>query len=123
MHVVLMVEDHPQNRKLLRDILEIRFEVKEAASAEDAWPILEEGGIALILMDLQLPGMDGLTMIREINKKPEMSEIPIIAISAHAMQSTIDEVLAEGCVEYITKPITENPFQLVERFEKHIQKS
>lgn len=120
MALVLLVEDHPTNRKLMRDILEIRFEVAEAGSAEDALTVLQQQRPQLILMDLQLPGMDGLTLVRQLKQDTTTQDIPIVALSAHAMQQNIDGALAAGCVEYITKPVVEDPFAFVERLEKLI---
>lgn len=112
----LLVEDNAINRKLLRDILEIRFEVEEAASAEEAAQLLENPKAPdLIFMDLQLPGLDGLSYIRLLKKDPATSSIPIVAVSAHAMPSDIQQTLAAGCAEYVTKPLTEDPFDFVDR--------
>lgn len=122
MATVLMVEDNVTNRKLMRDILEIRFEkVLEVGSAEEASALLENTVPDLILMDLELPGMDGKTMIQQLKRDPSLNHIPIVAISAHAMQQSIDEVLALGCVDYVTKPIVEDPFVLAERLEQYAQ--
>jgi CheY-like chemotaxis protein len=118
MPVVLLVEDHPMNRKLFRDILAMQFEVEEADSAEAAQTLLETVRPDLILMDMQLPGMDGLSLIRLLKADPLWAEIPIIAISAHAMKRNIDDARAAGCVDYITKPITEDPFMFLERIAR-----
>jgi len=112
----LVVEDNAINRKLLRDILEIRFEVAEAASAEEAAEMLREiSSPNMIFMDLQLPGLDGLSYIRQLKENPATAKIPIVAVSAHAMPSDIQQTLAAGCAEYVTKPLTEDPFQFVDR--------
>ncbi len=113
--MVLLVEDNATNRKLLRDILEIKFEVLEADSAESAAELLREHRPDMIFMDLQLPGMDGLTFIRGLKREPATQAIPIVAISAHAMQDDIAAALASGCAEYVTKPLVEDPFEFVER--------
>jgi CheY-like chemotaxis protein len=123
MPVVLLVEDHPMNRKLFRDILEMQFEVEEAESAEVAQDLLETVHPDLILMDMQLPGMDGLTLIRLLKADPERADIPIVAISAHAMRKNIDDALAAGCVDYITKPITDDPFMFLERISRALVKT
>lgn len=120
MSTVMLVEDNPTNRKLLRDILEIRFQVVEAESAEDAADVLREHKPDLIFMDLQLPGMDGLTFTRQLKKNPQTTGIPVVAVSAHAMKDDIDAALASGCVEYVTKPLVEDPFDFVERMAKFI---
>ena len=117
MSLVLMVEDNPTNRKLMRDILEIRFEVAEVGSAEEALVFLQQNKPDLIVLDLQSPGMDGLTFASQVKQDPHFQSIPIVAVSAHAMQQEIDKAKAAGCADYVTKPIVEDPFSLVERFE------
>src|SRR5262245_50484014 len=112
---VLIVEDNSMNRKLMRDILEIRFDVLEAASAEEALQLLSEQHPSRIVMDLQLPGMDGLALTRRLKRDGTTREIPIVAVSAHAMKQNIDEALACGCSAYITKPLVEDPFDLANR--------
>ena len=115
---VLLVEDHPMNRKLFRDILEIQFAVVEAVSAEEALGRLEEGRPDLILMDMQLPGMSGLELCRRLKADPDRKGIPIVGLSAHAMPRDIAEAREAGCVEYITKPITDDPFTFLERISR-----
>jgi CheY-like chemotaxis protein len=112
---VLLVEDHPMNRKLFRDILGFEFEVVEAESAEEAQELLRSVTPDLILMDMQLPGMDGLSLVRLLKADPVRADIPIVAVSAHAMSHTIEMARAAGCVDYITKPITDDPFAFLER--------
>jgi len=119
----LIVEDNAMNRKLLRDILEVRFEVLEADSAEQAAVVLERSRPDLIFMDLQLPGLDGLTYTRRLKASSATSPIPIVAVSAHAMQDNIEQALAAGCVEYVTKPLTEDPDAFVERMARLVGSS
>lgn len=115
MAVVLLVEDHPINRKLFRDLLEIEYEVLEAESAEAAEAILEDRLPDLILMDLQLPGKDGLTLTRELLAAPRTQGIPVVALSAHALPRDIEQARAAGVRDYITKPITDDPESILER--------
>ena len=115
MAVVLLVEDHPLNRKLVRDILRLQLEVVEAESAERALEVLSRVTPALILMDMQLPGMGGLSLVRRLKTNTDQAAIPIIAISAHALPQDIEQARAAGCVDYITKPITDDPFAFLER--------
>jgi two-component system cell cycle response regulator DivK len=117
---VLLVEDHPLNRKLFRDILEIEFEVVEATSAEEAQDILRTLSPDLILMDIQLPGMDGLTLTRLLKSDPSTATIPVLAVSAHAMSGDIARARAVGCADYITKPITDDPWAFLERLRAQI---
>jgi CheY-like chemotaxis protein len=115
MATILLVEDHPMNRKLVRDILLFQFDVEEAVSAEAAWDWLQSHRPDLILMDIQLPGMDGLTLTRRLKSDPATAEIPIVALSAHAMAHDIEMARQAGCLDYITKPITDDPFTFLER--------
>jgi two-component system cell cycle response regulator DivK len=118
MPLVLLVEDHPLNRKLFRDILEMRFEVAEAETAEAAREWLADHHPDLILMDMQLPGMDGATLTRILKSDPVRHDIPIIGLSAHALPRDIEHALAAGCCEYITKPITDDPFTFLSRLSR-----
>jgi CheY-like chemotaxis protein len=123
MPLVLLVEDNLMNRKLMRDILEIRFDVVEAERAEDALIIMKNSRPDLIMTDVQLPGMDGLALARRLKGDPGTRAIPVVAVSAHAMQRNIDEALAAGCVAYVTKPLVEDPFVLVDRLEQFIHRT
>jgi CheY-like chemotaxis protein len=118
MPLAMLVEDNAMNRKLLRDIMEIRFDVVEAETAERALELLQGCRPDLVLVDLQLPGMDGLTLMRRLKQDPATADIPLVAISAHAMQEDINQALECGCVEYVTKPLVEDPFTFVERMAR-----
>lgn len=115
MATILLVEDHPMNRKLVRDILLFQFDVEEAVSAEAAEEYLQTHHPDLILLDIQLPGMDGVSLMRRLKAEPSTADIPIVALSAHAMTRDIDLARQAGCVDYITKPITDDPFTFLER--------
>ncbi len=123
MATILLVEDNRMNRKLFRDILQFQFEVEEAESAEDAINFLESHQPDLILMDIQLPGMDGISLVRRLKADPRRSGIPVIAISAHAMARDIEMARNAGCVDYITKPITDDPFTFLERIARPLNAS
>jgi CheY-like chemotaxis protein len=118
MPLAMLVEDNVMNRKLLRDIMEIRFDVVDAETAERALELLQGCRPDLMLVDLQLPGMDGLTLMRRLKQDPGTADIPVVAISAHAMQDDINQALECGCVEYVTKPLVEDPFRFVERMAR-----
>jgi CheY-like chemotaxis protein len=120
MATILLVEDHPMNRKLVRDILLFQFEVDEAVSAEAAVEYLQSHHPDLILMDIQLPGMDGLTLTRQLKADPARADIPIVGLSAHAMTRDIKMAREAGCVDYITKPITDDPFTFLERIAQSL---
>jgi len=103
---ILVIEDNPKNLKLVRDVLTFSgFEVIEATYAEEALSILEHSQPRMILMDLQLPGMDGLTLTRRLKADPATAGIAIVALTAHAMKGDEQKARAAGCDGYITKPI------------------
>jgi CheY-like chemotaxis protein len=120
MLTVLLVEDNTMNRKLFRDILEMQFRVVEAESAEVALEQLEQVTPDLILMDMQLPGMDGLSLVKKLKADPERQHVPIVGISAHAMTRNIEQAQAAGCADYITKPITDDPLTFLERISQSL---
>lgn len=108
---VLIVEDNLQNLELFREILDLKgFEVSTASSAEDGLELMKESRPDLILMDIGLPGMDGLTATRIIKNDPALSGIPIVALTAHAMSGDQERALEAGCDGYLTKPINTRNF-------------
>ena len=103
---VLIVDDNPQNLKLAKVILAAEgYEVRTAIDAEEALRILESFTPRLILMDLQLPRMDGLELTRRLKADPARREIIIIALTAYAMKGDDRKAFAAGCDGYISKPI------------------
>ena len=103
---VLIVDDNPQNLKLAKVILAAEgYEVKTAIDAEDALKILESFVPRLILMDLQLPRMDGLELTRRLKADPARRNIIIIALTAYAMKGDERKAFAAGCDDYMSKPI------------------
>ncbi len=103
---ILVVEDNAVNRKLARNVLRSRgYRVIEAKTGEEAMRILSRERPDLILMDLQLPGMDGLEVTRRIKQKPKLSDLPVVALTAHVQQADEQRAREAGCVGYITKPI------------------
>lgn len=108
---VLIVDDNPTNLKLAGDILELEgYRVMRALNADAAQKILQETHPALILMDIQMPGMDGLTLTRLIKSNPAQRGIRIAAMTAFAMKGDEEKALAAGCDGYITKPIDTRRF-------------
>jgi two-component system cell cycle response regulator DivK len=103
---ILIVEDHPTNRKLIVLILEkVGYEVLQAASAEEALKLAREEQPALILMDIQLPGMNGLDATRVLKQDPLTCKVPVVAVTAMAMKGDSERIRASGCDGYVTKPI------------------
>lgn len=106
MRKVLLVEDNAMNSRLAQFVLERGgFEVLQAATAEAGIQIANEREPDIILLDLHLPGMDGLSAARLLKQSPKTSHIPIVALTAHAMQGDEERVVEAGCAGYITKPI------------------
>jgi CheY-like chemotaxis protein len=104
--VVLVVDDNPMNLKLLRFILKrVGYDVREAADAEEALAILAGVVPAIILMDLQLPGMDGLELTRRLKRDERTRAVPVVAVTAFAMAGDDQRAYAAGCDAYVTKPI------------------
>lgn len=104
--LVLVVEDFEDNRFMMRRLLELAgYRVIEATDGEQALAVALEERPALILMDLSLPRMDGLTATRNIRLHPELQEVPIIAVSAHDSRDFHLEATAAGCDHYVAKPI------------------
>jgi CheY-like chemotaxis protein len=103
---ILIVEDNPANRKLLSFLLTTRgYDVRAAARADEALEMLETFAPRLILMDLQLPGMDGLELTRRLKSDPRTRNIIIVAVTAYAMKGDEQRVREAGCDGYVTKPI------------------
>ncbi|MGC4089405.1 MAG: response regulator [Polyangiaceae bacterium] len=103
---ILIVDDNPTNLKLARVLLEGEgYEVRTAVDAEDALRTLLEFKPQLILMDIQLPGMDGLELTRILKSDPMTRHISIVALTAYAMKGDEERLLAAGCDGYIAKPI------------------
>lgn len=103
---VLIVDDNQLNLKLVRVVLEIEgYHVRTAADGEEMLVVLQSFQPDLILMDIQLPGMDGLELTRRL-KKDEMTRcIPVVAITAYAMKGDKEKAAAAGCDGYLAKPL------------------
>ncbi|HDI78176.1 MAG TPA: response regulator [Desulfobacteraceae bacterium] len=103
---ILIVEDEFRNRKLLKDLLRrFDYDVMEASDGLEAVEMVKAWRPDLILMDIQMPVMDGFEATRIIKNDPETSHIPIIAITAYAMEGDRERILQAGCDDYISKPI------------------
>lgn len=103
---ILVVDDNPQNSKLVSFLLASKgYSVRTAATADEALRAVEEELPGLILMDLQLPGMDGLTLTRKLKADPRTRATVIVALTAYAMKGDEARALEAGCDAYLTKPI------------------
>ena len=116
---ILVVEDHPDNRRILRDLLgNAGYELIEAETGEEALTALEAQRPDLILMDIQLPVMDGYEATRRIRLNPELKLIPIIAVTSYALAGDEAKALAAGCTAYVTKPFS--PRALLAKVQEHL---
>ena len=105
--LILIVEDNPRNLKLVRDILGFAgYRTLEAQNAEEGLDLADRHLPDLILMDVQLPGMDGDEALRRLRESARTRDIPVIALTAFAMQNDRDRLLAEGFQGYMVKPIS-----------------
>ena len=108
---ILLVEDNAVNRRLAGFLLRSQgYEVIEAESAAVAFEMIEKHRPALIVMDIQLPGMDGLEATRNLKQQPATADIPVIAVTSYAMKGDREKALAAGCAGYVTKPIDKTIF-------------
>jgi len=109
--LILIIEDNEKNRKLCRDVLQVKgYKTIESETAEVGLKLALEQSPALVLMDIQLPGMDGITAMKQLKADPNTQNIPIIAITASAMTNNRTTMLAEGFDGYQTKPISLKDF-------------
>lgn len=115
---ILVIEDNALNLKLVRSLLMLEdYEVVEADNAETGIQLAKEQQPDLILMDIQLPGMDGLSATRELKADPDMTGIPVVALTAYAMLGDEQKALEAGCAGYISKPLDTKEFpELIARF-------
>jgi CheY-like chemotaxis protein len=109
--IVLIVEDNEKNRKLIRDLLQAKgYQTIESDSAEEGIKLAGDRNPALILMDIQLPGMDGITALKQLKSAPATRTIPVMAITASAMTFNRESMLAEGFDGYQIKPFNLRDF-------------
>ena len=110
-YVILVVEDNERNLKLLRDLLEYEgYRVRAARTAEDGIALAVSEPPDLVLMDLQLPGIDGMEALRQLRASPRTADIPVVAVTAQAMKQDRERVLEAGFDGYVEKPISVRAF-------------
>ena len=116
---ILVVEDNEENRRLLRDLLTGNgYDMLEALTGEDGVAITERERPDLILMDIQLPGMDGYQATRLIKGNPALRHIPIIAVTSYALSGDDVKALEAGADAYVTKPFS--PRQLLAKIREYL---
>lgn len=119
--VILIVEDDPKNLKLIRDLLQIRgYTTLEATDGKQGVDMARAKMPDLIFMDIQMPVMDGLEAINILKADPITKSIPIIALTAFAMQGDREKCMEAGCNDYITKPLDTRAF--VTKVKEYLEK-
>lgn len=115
---ILVVEDNPDNMYVLDRLLSYAgYSIHPAVNGQEALRMLATSPFDLVLMDMQMPGLDGYATVRAIREQPVLQDIPIIAVTAHSMAGDRDRTLDAGCTDYIAKPIdTRNLLQLVSNY-------
>ena len=102
---ILVVEDHEDNRRILRDLLSSRgYDLVEAEDGEQALAMAEDWRPALILMDVQIPVLDGYEVTRRLKANPALRAIPVIAVTSYALSGDESKARAAGCNAYVSKP-------------------
>ena len=115
-----MVEDHADNRQIIRDMLAATdYEITEAQTGEEALAAIAKQRPDLILMDIQLPSMDGYTATSRIKADPALRSIPIIAVTSYALSGEEKKARAAGCDEYVPEPFS--PRQLLAKIRNFLQ--
>ncbi len=115
---ILVIEDNELNMKLIRAVLSIGdYQLIEASDAETGIRLAHNQKPFLILMDIQLPGMDGLEATRIIKADSELNDVPVVAITSFAMQGDREKAIESGCDDYITKPFdVEDVMKLIDGY-------
>ena len=117
---ILIIEDNEQNLYLATFLLEQSgFRVVAARSGPEGIALASQSAPDLILLDIQLPGMDGYAVAQELRMKPELKDVPIVAVTSYAMVGDRERTLAAGCSGYLEKPINPDTFKgEIEKFLK-----
>jgi CheY-like chemotaxis protein/signal transduction histidine kinase len=116
---ILLAEDDPSGQKLMQHILDrMGYEVELAGNGKEVLEKMEKGAFDIVLMDMEMPVMDGFTATRELRRKEETRSFPIIALTAHAMKEHREKTLAAGCTDYLSKPINREKLEVM--LEKYI---
>lgn len=118
---IAVVEDNPDNRLLVRALLEDEYEIDEYERGAPALEGMRRTPPDLVLLDISLPGMDGPEVLRSLRNDPELSTVPVVALTAHAMAGDRERYLSEGFDDYVTKPIVDEGV-LRDAIESRIQR-
>jgi len=115
--VIAVIEDNEDNRHLMHALLSDRYELREYPTGIEALEALRGFVPDLILMDISLPGMDGVQVLEYLHREPRLRQVPVIALTAHAMTGDREQLLEAGFDEYVAKPIVDEEilFEAIER--------
>ena len=117
---ILVVEDHADNRQIIRDMLAVTdYEITEVETGEEALAAIAKQRPDLILMDIQLPTMDGYEATRRIKADASLRSIPIVAVTSYALTGEEKKARAAGCDDYVPKPFS--PRELLAKIRQHLQ--
>jgi CheY-like chemotaxis protein len=106
MKTVLIAEDNPINRELLRELLEIRgYTVEEACDGQEAVAMVEQAPPDILLLDIGMPLLDGFGVVRKLRENPRFTSLPVVAVTAYAMQGDREKILDSGFDGYLSKPV------------------
>jgi len=118
--LILVVEDQEDNRRIMRDLLtSAGYEVMEAVTGEDGVSAAETHRPDLILMDIQLPGLDGYEATRQIKANPDLEHIPIIVVTSYALSGDDVKAFEAGCNAYVSKPFS--PRELLAKIREYLK--
>jgi two-component system cell cycle response regulator DivK len=116
---ILAIEDHEENRRLLRDLLtSVGYEMIEAVTGEEGLTLAATHAPDLILMDIQLPGLDGYEVTRRVKANPALRHIPVIAVTSYALSGDDVKAMEAGCDAYVTKPF--DPVELLAKIREFL---
>jgi len=117
---ILLVEDQEDGRRIVRDLLAASdYALLEAKTGEEGLALAEQERPDLILMDIQLPGLDGYEVTRRIKANPKLSHIPIIAVTSYALSGDEQKAYAAGCDDYVAKPFS--PRALMAKIREYLK--
>ena len=120
MNRIAVVEDNPDNRLLLQAMLDGTYEIDEYETGSHAVAGIIANPADLVLLDISLPGMDGIEVLRHLREAPSTAGLPVIALTAHAMAGDRERFLAAGFDGYVTKPIIDEAV-LIAAIEHHLE--
>jgi CheY-like chemotaxis protein len=107
MKTVLIAEDNPTNRELLRELLEIRgYIVSEACNGQEAIAMVEAEPPDVLLLDIGMPVLDGYGAVRKLRENPRFAMLPVVAVTAYAMQGDREKIMSSGFNGYLSKPVS-----------------